>query len=126
MFNSEVTVKKTLMIVDDSAVVRDRLRRMLHPIENLSVIGEVADGTEAQRQLLAIRPNIVILDLLMPGRNGLDILRQTRETLDDTIIAILTNVTDPHILRECERAGADYVFDKSSGIDQLLTMLKQL
>ena len=114
------------MIVDDSAAVRERLRRLVQSSDNLDVVCEAAEGDEAQRLLLATRPNVVILDLLLPGRTGLEILRHTRELLEGTIVAILTNVVDPHILQECTRAGADYVFDKTGGIDRLLGMLKQL
>jgi len=64
-----------VLIVDDHGIVRDGLRFLLDAEKNISVIGEAADGREAVRQVNKLRPDVVVMDIAMPGLNGIEATR---------------------------------------------------
>lgn len=88
-----------VFIADDSAVIRERLVAMLSEIEGLEVAGETKDGLEAHKAILEQKPDVVILDLRMPWRNGLDVLCDIKESSPDIKVIILTNYPYPQYRR---------------------------
>ena len=66
----------TVLLVDDHRVVRDGLRAFLDVQDDLEVVGEAPDGRTAIEQAVALQPDVVLLDLKMPGMDGLDVLRE--------------------------------------------------
>ncbi|MCC6397595.1 MAG: response regulator transcription factor [Bacteroidetes bacterium] len=113
----------SVLIVDDASAVRDRLRRLLESIRHVHVVGDAADATEAIRQIGEKQPRIVVLDLSLPGENGLAVLKSTRKLAAGAVFAVFSNYTGPQVAEECYRAGADFVFDKSADIDDLLAAI---
>ena len=65
----------TVLIADDFSPIRDSLRRMLSAIQGIDLIAEASDGDQTQEMIKALKPNALILDIRMPGKTGLDILR---------------------------------------------------
>jgi len=114
-----------VLVADDSQGVREHLRAILSDIEGLEVIGEAKDGLEARDVCLEQKPDVVILDLRMPRRNGLDALRDIKESNPDIRVIILTNYPYPQYRRRCMEEGADYFFDKSSEFEKVIDVLKQ-
>ncbi len=115
-----------VFIADDSSVVRERLANMLSEIEGLEIIGEAPDGLEARDAVLEQKPDVVILDLRMPWRNGLDVLRDIKEGSPESKVVILTNYPYPQYRRRCMEEGADYFFDKSSEFEKVPEVLAKL
>ncbi len=99
---------------------------MLSEIEGLEIIGEAQDGLEAKDSILELKPDVVILDLRMPWRNGLDVLRDIKESNPDIKVIILTNYPYPQYRRRCMEEGADYFFDKSSEFEKVPEVLAKL
>lgn len=95
-----------VLVVDDHPVVRQGLRAFLSSREGLEVVGEAADGDEAIRKLRHLRPDVALVDLVMPGTGGLEVLRQAAELDLDTRIVVLTSFAETDQVLPAVRAGA--------------------
>ena len=115
-----------VLIVDDSSFIRERLISALLEIEGIEIVGEAKDGVEAQEAIFKLDPELVTLDIRMPGRNGIDVLRDIKASHPNIKVLILTNYPYPQYRRTCMAAGADYFFDKSSEFQKVVEVLKQL
>jgi DNA-binding NarL/FixJ family response regulator len=93
-------------IADDHAVVRQGLRTFLEVQPDVEVVGEAVDGAEAVRQVTDLDPDVLLLDLQMPGVDGLTALRQIVESGARTRILVLTSFTDDSHARAAVAAGA--------------------
>lgn len=71
----------SILLADDHPIVRQGMRRLLEAESDLTVVGEAADGLETVQLVEKFRPDVLIVDMMMPGLNGLDILRQVKKTL---------------------------------------------
>jgi len=101
-----VTGPIRLLVADDHPVVRDGLRGMLAGQPDLEVVGEAADGAEAVALAPRLRPDVVLMDLRMPGMDGVDAIRKLRTSFPDARILVLTTFdTDTDVVRAIE-AGA--------------------
>ena len=95
-----------VIVVDDHSVVRQGLRMFLGADPELSVIGEARDGSEAIRLVRELHPEIVLMDLLMPGMDGLTAIPILRREFPDTEIIALTSVLEDTFVVDAVRAGA--------------------
>jgi NarL family two-component system response regulator LiaR len=95
-----------VLVVDDHAVVREGLRTFLALQEGLEVVGEAADGDEAVREAERLRPDVVLMDLVMPRRDGVGAMRELRRRLPATRVIVLTSFTDDERLLPAIQAGA--------------------
>jgi DNA-binding NarL/FixJ family response regulator len=94
-----------IMLGDDHKVVRRGMREMLEDRDEWRVCGEAADGAEAVEIAAKLKPNIAVLDLLMPAMNGLDTIRRIRKVSPDTEILIFTMHTSEQLVRDAISAG---------------------
>ncbi len=115
-----------VLIVDDSPFIRERLISELLEIEGIEIVGEAKDGIEAKEAILKLDPELVTLDIRMPGRSGIDVLRDIKANHPEIKVLILTKYPYPQYRRRCMAAGADYFFDKSSEFQKVVEVLKQL
>lgn len=95
-----------VVVADDHELVREGLRALLLESDGIEVVAEAADGPEAFAAVLAHRPDVLIVDLLMPGYDGVEVARRVREGAPGTRVLILTNFMDDDRIREALRAGA--------------------
>jgi DNA-binding NarL/FixJ family response regulator len=95
-----------LLVVDDHPVVRQGLRTFLGSRDGLEVVAEAADGEEAVRKARAIRPDVVLLDLQMPGMGGVEALGLLRALDDPPAVLVLTSFADADQVVPAVRAGA--------------------
>jgi two-component system response regulator NreC len=95
-----------ILIADDHGVVRAGLRALLDELEDLEIVGEASDSSETLRVAEELRPDIVLLDVSMPGVGGIEVTRRLKEVLPETRVLILTVHEDGTLLREAIRAGA--------------------
>ncbi|MFI1093543.1 response regulator [Streptomyces sp. NPDC020917] len=99
-----------VLLADDHPVVRQGLAAMLGAEEGLAVVGEASSGPEAEARAAALRPDIVLMDLRMPGGDGVEsIERMTSAGLPCRIIVLTTYETDTDILRAVEAGAAGYL-----------------
>ena len=108
-----------LMIVDDSEIISIRLKEMLQGIENLEISTVVEDGVQAIAQFSLLKPDILILDLMIPRMNGLDVLRNVRSINKQVIIIIFTNYHQSYFRDRCTELGANYFLDKSADFEKV-------
>lgn len=99
--------KIRVMIADDHTVVRQGIRNVLEEVEGLEVVGEAGDGDEALALARELRPDVVLLDVTMPGRTGLEVTRELRSDEIESGILILSMHDDPEYVLQAVRAGAD-------------------
>jgi DNA-binding NarL/FixJ family response regulator len=116
----------TVFIADDSALIRERLPGMLAEITGVEVMGQAADGIEAINSVRELKPDVVVLDIRMPGKNGMEVLQELKEFEPAPCVIILTNYPYPQYRKKCLAMGADYFLDKSADFDGLFTVIKQL
>jgi DNA-binding NarL/FixJ family response regulator len=108
-----------LMIVDDSEIISIRLKELLQGIEDLEISAVVEDGVQAIAQFSLLDPEILILDLMIPRMNGLDVLRSVRSLSKKAIIIVLTNYHQSYFRDRCTDLGANYFLDKSADFEKV-------
>lgn len=100
-----------VLVVDDHPVVRQGLRTFLDLQDGLTVVGEAADGTAAVAAAGELRPDVVLLDLKMPGSDGVAALHGLRESGNAAKVLVITSFTEPAAVLPAVRAGAaGYVY----------------
>ncbi|MBI4283722.1 MAG: response regulator transcription factor, partial [Chloroflexi bacterium] len=82
--------KIRVLIADDHAIVREGFRTLLEAQPDIEVVGEAADGGEVVNKTKEVQPDIVLMDITMPGMNGLDATRQIRQESPDVKVLVLT------------------------------------
>ena len=95
-----------VLLVDDQTLVRDGFRMILDAQDDIEVVGEAADGVEALAQARELRPDVVLMDIRMPGRDGLQATHDVVSELSDTRVLILTTFDLNEYVYEAMRAGA--------------------
>ncbi len=108
----------TVVLADDHPVVRRGLRAMLEAEADLTVVGEAGDGIEALRLTERLKPEVLVVDLMMPGMTGLEVMRQIAARLPRTQIVVLSVYDGEAYVREALRGGAGgYVLKEASPTD---------
>lgn len=114
----------SVLIADDHPVLRAGLTALLSAEEDIEVVGEASDGSDCVERVVALKPDVVLLDINMPRCNGLEALSRLRELVPETRVLILTMLDDPAYLRQVLAAGgAGYVLKQAAG-DELLTAIR--
>ena len=113
-----------VMLVDDQNLVRKGVRSLLELSEEIEVIAEAADGAEAIKTIPDVNPDVVLLDMRMPGKSGLDVLRELSDagSLPPTII--LTTFDDDELLLAGIQAGAKGFLLKDVALAELVNAVK--
>ena len=114
-----------VLLVDDSSIVRERLIAMLFEVSRIETVSQAKDQFEALGLLKRTDPEVVILDIEMPGGSGIDLLRYLKKRQRPPLAIVLTNLSDPQYRKKCKDAGADFFFDKSSEFDNVAEVLNQ-
>lgn len=116
-----------VLIVEDSRIVRERLTAMLAELApEIEEIVEARDPAEARERLRSLRPDVVLLDVRMPGGDGLDVLHEAKRLSPPPVVLVLTNAPFAQYRQACAQAGADYFFDKSADLDLMREALQRL
>ena len=113
-----------ILLVDDHAVIRQALRMLLESQSELEVIGDVENGREAVLAVAQLSPDVVLMDVVMPGLNGLEATRQIRRSAPATRVVMLSGFVDEDQLLESLRAGASGYIIKKSDISELVLAIQ--
>ncbi len=116
--------KLRILIVDDHAIVRAGIRSLLEGQLDIEVVGEAGRGDEAIEEALQLRPELVLLDIAMPGMNGIEVTRRLKKELPDLRILILTMHDDDEFFFPLLRAGASGYVLKDTDPQQLLYAIR--
>ncbi len=115
-----------MLLADDHAFIREGLRAILEPYPEFFIAGEAVDGRDAIEKSSRLKPDVVILDLSMPGMDGLDTVREIAKGVPETQILILSMHDSEIIARQALQAGARGYLLKSDAGRDLLNALKTL
>ena len=118
--------KLKVFISDDSITVRKRLLTMALDMPEIAVVGQAQDALGSLDAILQTRPDVVILDIRMPGGGGINVLREVKKMNPAPKVIMLTNFSYGQYRTRCEQAGADFFFDKSTEFDQIPLALEQV
>ena len=113
-----------LILADDHAVVRSGLRMLLEAQPDIKILAEVESGVEAVEKTKSLNPDIVLMDIQMPGISGIEATRQIRAISPDTSVLALTMYEDDQYFFEMLRAGASGYVPKRAAPDELLTAIR--
>ncbi len=107
-----------IVLADDHDIVRQGLRAVLEATGECAVVGECADGLKVTGLVDRLRPNVLIVDLMMPGLSGLEVIRQVHERFPQTRIVVLSmHASEPYVLEALRNGAAGYVLKESSTAD---------
>ena len=104
-----------VILVDDHPVVREGLNRILEHSRDIEIVGEASDGVEAVEVASQLKPDVIVMDVLMPRLDGVEACREIMENLPDTRVIMLTASTEKDAVIEAVAAGATGYLQKYSG-----------
>jgi len=117
---------KRVLLVDDNAVVRFFLRQLFESHPDFEISGEAVDGSDAVEKAEKLKPDLIILDLIMPVINGLDAAPLLKKLLPDTVIILFTQQEGGEVERLAQSAGIDAVVSKSQAASELVLKAQAL
>ena len=115
-----------VMLVDDNEMFRKGIGEVLEYSPDFTVVGETGDGAEAVELAKRLRPDVILMDLLMPGMDGIEACRDITTALPDAKVLMLSVFSDRSASSRAEAAGAKGYWSKLWGRDQLLNTLRDV
>ena len=115
-----------VLIADDHAIVRTGLAALLETKPGISVVGEAADGAAAVKKALRLRPDVIIMDLMMPVKDGVEATREIHGKLPESRVLILTTSTAADLITRAIEVGATGVITKSGANEQLVQAIRSV
>jgi DNA-binding NarL/FixJ family response regulator len=115
-----------VLIVDDQRVMRTALRRLLEMQPTFKVCGEAHNGHEAVQKAIELKPEVIVMDINMPGMDGLEATRRIHKAIPDTEILIFTQHELVQVAQAAEDAGARGCVSKSAAAQQLVPALRTI
>jgi len=123
--NNKFRIMK-IVIADDSSLMRDRIKSLLDSFKNITEVYEAENGVEALQLIMEKEPDLAILDIRMPGMNGIDVLKKIRELKMKVKVCILTNYPYPQYKKKCFEAGADYFLSKTEDFEKINVVINNM
>lgn len=112
-----------IVLIDDSSLVRERIANIISELPGVKVIGEAGNSLEAIKVVRKTKPEVVILDIKMPGESGVQILKKLKNEFEELKIIMLTNYPYSQYKAECLKDGADYFLSKSDEFEKIPNIL---
>jgi DNA-binding NarL/FixJ family response regulator len=122
----EVEGMINVLIVDDHPIVREGLKQILKGTTDIKVAEEASNGQEALKKILESDFDVVLLDISMPGRSGLDILRELKGIKSDLHVLILSTFSEQQYAVRALKAGASGYLTKESAPDELMAAIRKV
>ena len=115
-----------VMLVDDNEIVRQGILEAIEHSDDFTVVGQTGEGAEALALAQELQPDLILMDLLMPGKNGIDACREITTALPGAKVLMLTAFTDRNASNRALAAGAAGCLPKLWGRHQLLNTLREV
>jgi len=115
-----------VFIAEGSALIRERLAALISEFETFELVGQAGSADEAIEAGGRLRPDIVLMDIRLPGGNGLEVLEAIKRDNAAPVIIMLTAFPYPQHWRKCVEAGAEYLFDKITEFECIVDVLERL
>jgi len=116
----------TVLIVDDHPVVRTGLRNLLEAAEGMEVVGEAGSAEEGVRQARLLKPEIVLMDVVMPGTSGIDVLPAVLQAAPGARILVISMQDDPSYVRKAFAGGASGYVLKEAADAELVHAVREI
>jgi NarL family two-component system response regulator LiaR len=115
-----------ILIADDHAVVREGLRALIDTEPGMELVGEAADGAEAVEKAQALKPDVILLDLVMPHKDGIAAIEEIKEEDPDAHILVITSFAEDDKVFAAIKAGALGYLLKDASPDELLRAVREV
>lgn len=115
-----------VLLVDDHKILREGLRSLLERQAGIEVVGEASDGQEALQKVEALQPDVVVMDVAMPGMDGLEATKHIKEQFPETRVLVLTQYDEQQFVMPLLRAGASGYVLKRSGRKEVLRAIRSV
>jgi len=116
----------TVLLADDHPIVRQGMRRLFEAEPDLTVVGEATDGLETVQLVEKLKPSVLVVDMMMPGLNGLEVLRQVKKRSPATFSIVLSMQSADAYVVEALKSGASGYVLKDSGPGELVIAVRQV
>lgn len=117
---------KSVYILEDQTILRDLLLEMLKNVPGLEVVGTQTNGLEGYDECLKIKPDLLILDLMLPGMDGLDILKQIKKRYPAVRVLVFSANFHASLVRQVVEAGAEGFIEKTAGLKEFKKAIEAL
>jgi len=114
------------VVVDDHAVVRSGIKLLLEREDDLEVVGEAGNGKDAIFAVRALKPDVILLDVVMPGESGIDVLPSLLKESPQTKVLVLSMQDDPSYVREAFAAGASGYVLKEAADEEVVAAVREI
>jgi two-component system, NarL family, response regulator NreC len=114
------------VVVDDHAVVRSGIKLLLEREEDIEVVGEAGNGKDAVFRARAFKPDVLLLDVVMPGESGIEVLPQLLKESPETKVLVLSMQDDPTYVREAFAAGASGYVLKEAADEEVVAAVREI
>lgn len=115
-----------VLLADDHAIMRDGLKEILATVEGFELIGEAANGNEVLAALQQIRPDLLLMDMSMPGISGISLLEKVKHLYPKLPVLVLSMLDDAHIVFRAIQSGADGYITKDRPASELVAALSKV
>jgi DNA-binding NarL/FixJ family response regulator len=119
-------VPRRVVIVDDQVMLREVLAEVLRGVPECEIVGQASDGREAIDLCLKERPDLVILDIMLPGLNGVEVLLRLKDDLPGCRILVISGMDNPVVIQRLINSGADGIVRKNSGLQVFYEGLRRV
>jgi two-component system, NarL family, response regulator NreC len=114
------------VVVDDHAVVRSGIKLLLDREDDIEVVGEAGNAKDAIFRARALKPDVILLDVVMPGQSGIDVLPALLKEAPDTRVLVLSMQDDPSYVREAFAAGASGYVLKEAADEEVVAAVREI
>jgi len=118
--------KFTILIVDDSSIIIKRVTGIIKDLNNTGTIVHAGNYSRALQLINQFSPQIILLDIHLPDKSGVEVLRHIKENKLPITVIMLTNQSEEYYKTLCKEIGADYFIDKSSGFEEIPGIINSL
>lgn len=115
-----------IFVADDHSLIREGIKNIISREYDMSVVGETADPLKIIELTQQIKPDLLILDLSMPGKSGLDVLKEIKSVSPETKVLIMTMLPEDQFAKRTLKAGASGYLTKDSAPDELVSAIRKI
>jgi DNA-binding NarL/FixJ family response regulator len=124
----QITMKRkiSILIVDDNLSFIARIIGLLDEVDNISSIHTAGNYDEASKVLNEKKPDVALLDIQLPGKSGISILKHIKDSSENCQVIMLTNTTGDYYRQQCKKLGAQHFLDKTNDFELVPGIVKDL
>ena len=111
---------KQVLIVDDSEQIRERIVALLTESAQIRIVGQAGNGTDALLAIQRLKPDTVVLDIRLPGRSGIELLKEIRARYPEMKVIMLTYFDYAQYRQQCRQLGADHFLNKTLEFEKIV------